>query len=55
MTIQTSGTATLSVPSAGKGTGVNGSVTLTVVSGTGYTVGSPSSATITVFDPTPDS
>ena len=51
VSIGTSGTATYTVPTQADTTDEpNGSVTVTVSGGTGYTVGSPSSATVTVND-----
>ena len=45
------GTGTLTIPTAGDATQEpHGAVTATVSSGTGYTVGNPSSATVTVLD-----
>ena len=45
------GTATLTIPTVGDSTDEpNGAVTATVSGGTGYTVGNPSSATVTVND-----
>ena len=51
VSIGTSGTATYTVPTQADTTDEpNGSVTVSVSGGTGYTVGSPSSATVTVND-----
>ena len=51
VTIPPAGTATVSASTADDSTDEpNGSVTLTVASGSGYAVGSPSSATVTVTD-----
>ena len=51
VTISTSGTATTSASTNNDSLpGLGGSVTLTVKTGSGYTVGSPSSATVTVTD-----
>ena len=51
VTVPTSGTATYTVATKGDSTDEpSGSVTVTVVSGSGYTVGSPSSAAVMVND-----
>ncbi len=51
MTVDTSGTATYTVDTVGDQVNeADGSVTVTVGSGTGYTVGSPSAATVAVSD-----
>ena len=48
---QGAGTATLTIPTVGDTTQeLHGAVTATVDTGTGYTVGNPSSATVTVYD-----
>ena len=53
VTIPTSGTATVSASTEDDGTDeADGTVTLTVTGGDGYTVGTPASATVTVTDET---
>ena len=51
VSIPTSGTATLTIPTVGDNTDEpHGAVTAAVQTGTGYTVGNPASATVTVND-----